>query len=174
MKIRQKQHFAQVIRDERDDLADVCLRVRFFQIIGWKRKLSFKQVGERAALVAAPAVDRRGELRGFSALLSAEVIARLVGGDGEEPRAKSALRVEAFRGEVDLEKRFLEEIVRGSRVVGETEEKVEELVFVTEDDEFKSLGASSAVELKQLFVAHFRVRFSGGGGRHECESSSTD
>src|SRR5207249_4962205 len=94
--------------------------------------------------------------------LASDQVARLVGGDGEQPRTEPSLRIELVRRLVDLEERFLEHVFRRRAISEEADEEVIQLTLIPQDEDGELSLVPAAVLGEQLLVgwifAHHRSR----------------
>ena len=109
------------------------------------------EVDELAGFVVAGADARLERIR-RPAGLAADQVAGLVSGDGEEPRAEAAARVELVGRLMHLQKCLLEDVLGSGAIAEETDEKVIQLTLIAEDENSKARFVAGAVFGDELFV----------------------
>ena len=102
---------------------------------------------------------------GRTASLRAEIVARLVGGDGEKPRAQAAFGIELGSALMNLQEGFLKDVFGGGAVADKADQEVEQLALIAFDKPSETGAVSVSIGLEQLFVGLTGRGFLRHGGR---------
>ena len=89
---------------------------------------------------------------------AANVVARLIGCNREEPGFESPRRVEAIPGPMDLEEGFLDDILSRHRITGEPHDKLIQFAGMSPDEQLEAGWITTQELLKQCLI---RWRFHG-------------
>lgn len=89
---------------------------------------------------------------------AANVVARLIGCNREEPGLESPRRVETIPGPVDLEEGFLDDVLSRHRITGEPHDKLVQLRGMSPDEQFEAGWITKQELSKQCLI---RWRFHG-------------
>ena len=125
-------------------------------------------------LIVVAGIDRRLQRIRRTARLAADQVARLVGGDGEEPGSKASLRVELVGGLVNLEERFLKDVLGRGAVTEEAHEKMKQLALIAGDERRKALAIALTIVSQKLFVGALLACHRSGLGKPRDDGTAAD
>jgi len=97
--------------------------------------VNLHQIDERRT--ALPARHRRGKINGLASCSLTQQVPPLVRANREQPGLESAAGVEAVRGDVNLEKRLLKDVLRGLSITHQSRQEANEVVVMTLDQRTK-------------------------------------
>lgn len=150
VEVGHEQDFAEVVGHGGGAGPDSFAQFLLFELVLRHGEVGLHEVEELDAVLTV--ADAGGEGGGVALAAAAQVVAGLVGGDGEEPGLEPAGDVERFDGLMNLEERLLKDVLGGIAVAHEADEEVEELVAIARDQRFKGVILPLAEEVDEFFI----------------------